>query len=547
MKPYLPQNDPDPIKRKYSLERKKEEYEFDRDFLPPMAMLKNVPAVENFSTRYIAERTVETAELPINMLAVKTRALWDPLDELQDYEDYFPVLPKPNVIKTYQTDDSFCEQRLCGANPMALQQIKEMPLGFEFTIEELQEKFGESINLVEKLADGNLYVTDYRPLSFVKGGTYERGKKYLPTPLAFFCWRSSGFSDRGQLVPIAIQLNPAVGRQSQLITPFDDPLTWFHAKLCVQIADANHHEMSSHLCRTHFVMEPFAIVTARQLADNHPLNLLLKPHFRFMLANNDLGRKRLVNRGGPVDELLAGTLQESLQIVVNAYKEWSLDEFALPTEIKNRGMDDKLKLPHYPYRDDGMLLWNAIKKFVSEYLKLYYKTPQDLTADLELQAWAQELVSESGGRVKGVPSRIEKLEQLVDIATAVIFTCGPQHAAVNYSQYEYMTFMPNMPLAAYKQMTAEGTIADRKSLLSFLPPSKQTADQLSILFILSAYRYDRLGYYDDKFADPEAQDILVTFQQDLNEVERKIELNNKSRLIKYNYLKPRLVTNSISV
>ncbi|MBD2411011.1 lipoxygenase [Nostoc calcicola FACHB-389] len=547
MKPYLPQNDPDPIKRKYSLEHKKEEYEFDHDFLSPMAMLKDVPAVENFSTRYIAERTVETAELPINMLAVKTRALWDPLDELQDYEDYFPVLPKPNVIKTYQTDDSFCEQRLCGANPMALQQIKEMPLGFEFTIEELQEKFGESINLVEKLADGNLYVTDYRPLSFVKGGTYERGKKYLPTPLAFFCWRSSGFSDRGQLVPIAIQLNPAVGRQSQLITPFDDPLTWFHAKLCVQIADANHHEMSSHLCRTHFVMEPFAIVTARQLADNHPLNLLLKPHFRFMLANNDLGRKRLVNRGGPVDELLAGTLQESLQIVVNAYKEWSLDEFALPTEIKNRGMDDKLKLPHYPYRDDGMLLWNAIKKFVSEYLKLYYKTPQDLTADLELQAWAQELVSESGGRVKGVPSRIEKLEQLVDIATAVIFTCGPQHAAVNYSQYEYMTFMPNMPLAAYKQMTAEGTIADRKSLLSFLPPSKQTADQLSILFILSAYRYDRLGYYDDKFADPEAQDILVTFQQDLNEVERKIELNNKSRLIKYNYLKPRLVTNSISV
>ncbi|MBX9255463.1 lipoxygenase [Desmonostoc muscorum CCALA 125] len=547
MKPYLPQNDPNPTQRKSSLERKQGEYEFDHDFLPPIAMLKDVPAVENFSTRYIAERTVETAELPINMLAVKTRALWDPLDELQDYEDYFPVLPKPNVIKTYQTDDSFCEQRLCGANPVALQQIKEMPLGFEFTIEELQEKFGESINLVEKLANGNLYITDYRPLSFVKGGTYERGKKYLPTPLAFFCWRSSGFSDRGQLVPIAIQLNPAVGRQSQLITPFDDPLTWFHAKLCVQIADANHHEMSSHLCRTHFVMEPFAIVTARQLADNHPLNLLLKPHFRFMLANNDLARKRLINRGGSVDELLAGTLQESLQIVINAYKEWSLDQFALPTEIKNRGMGDPDNLPHYPYRDDGMLLWNAIKKFVSEYLNLYYKTPQDLTADLELQAWAQELVSQSGGRVKGVPSRIEKLEQLVDIATAVIFTCGPQHAAVNYPQYEYMTFMPNMPLAAYKQMTAEGTIPDRKSLLSFLPPSKQTADQLSILFILSAYRYDRLGYYDDKFTDPKVQDVLVKFQQDLNDVERKIELNNKSRLIKYNYLKPRLVTNSISI
>jgi arachidonate 15-lipoxygenase len=547
MKSYLPQNDPDPTKRQSLLDGKQEEYEFDHDFLPPMAMLKNVPPIENFSTKYIAERAIDTAELPINMLAVKARGFWDPLDELQDYEDYFPVLPKPHIIKTYQTDNSFCEQRLCGANPMALRQIQAMPLGFEFTIEELQQKFGESIDLVDKLATGNLYVADYRPLSFVKGGTFERGKKYLPTPLAFFCWRSSGFSDRGQLVPIAIQLNPAVGKQSQLITPFDDPLTWFHAKLCVQIADANHHEMSSHLCRTHFVMEPFAIVTARKLADNHPLNLLLKPHFSFMLANNDLGRKRLVNRGGPVDELLAGTLQESLQIVVNAYQEWSLDQFALPTELKNRGVDDKVKLPHYPYRDDGLLLWDAIKKFVSSYLEIYYKTPQDLSADFELQAWAQELVSQSGGRVKGVPNRIDQLQQLVDIATAVIFTCGPQHSAVNYPQYEYMTFMPNMPLAAYKQMTGEGTIADHKSLLSFLPPSKQTADQLSILFILSAYRYDRLGYYDDNFTDPEAQDILVKFQQDLNAAERKIELNNKSRLINYNYLKPRLVTNSISV
>ncbi|MBD2243268.1 lipoxygenase family protein [Nostoc sp. FACHB-888] len=547
MKPSLPQNDTDPTKRKSLLERNQGEYEFDHEFLAPMAMLKDVPSSENFSTKYIAERTIETAELPINMLAVNTRSLWDPLDELQDYEDYFPVLPRPNVIKTYQTDDSFCEQRLCGVNPLVLRRIQEMPPGFAFTISELQEKFGNSIDLVEKLANGNLYVADYRALAFVKGGNYERGKKYLPTPIAFFCWRSSGFSDRGQLVPIAIQINPTDGRQSQLITPFDSPLTWFHAKLCVQIADANHHEMSSHLCRTHFVMEPFAIVTARQLAENHPLNLLLKPHFRFMLANNDLARKRLVNRGGPVDELLAGTLQESLKIVVNAYEEWSLDQFSLPTELKNRGVDDPNKLPHYPYRDDGLLLWNAIKKFVSEYLKLYYKTPQDLTADFELQAWAQELVSQSGGRVKGVPNSIETLDQLVDIGTAVIFTCGPQHAAVNYPQYEYMTFMPNMPLAAYKQMTAEGTIADRKSLLSCLPPPKQTADQLSILFILSAYRYDRLGYYDNKFVDPEAQDILVTFQQELNEVERKIELNNKSRLINYNYLKPRLVTNSISI
>lgn len=547
MKPITPQNDPDPQKRQDWLKCNRGDYEFDYNFLSPMAQLKNLPQREHFSNKYLAERLAATAELSINMLAIKFQSFWDPLNELQDYEDFFPVLSKPGVIKTYETDDSFVEQRLCGVNPMVLCKIKQMPSHFPFTIEDLQKKFGPSLKLQQEFDNGNLYLADYTKLSFVQGGTYERGKKYLPKPLAFFCWRSSGFSDRGQLVPVAIQISPETGPKSPIITPFDHPLIWFYAKLCVQIADANHHEMSSHLCRTHFVMEPFAIVTARQLAQNHPLGLLLRPHFQFMLANNDLGRQRLVNRGGYVDELLAGTLQESLQIVTDAYKEWSLEQFALPTELKNRGMDDTKSLPHYPYRDDGMLVWDVIKKFVSNYLNLYYRTPEDLNGDYELQDWATELVSPEGGRVKGVTTPIQTVEQLVDITTAIIFTCGPQHASVNYPQYEYMTFMPNMPLAAYHQITEDGSLPEQKSLISLLPPTKRTTDQLTILYILSAYRYDRLGYYDNLFEDPQAEALLKQFQQDLNDVERKIELNNKSRLVKYNYLKPRLVPNSISV
>ncbi|MFM7383259.1 MAG: hypothetical protein ACKO1W_09465, partial [Microcystaceae cyanobacterium] len=40
------------------------------------------------------------------------------------------------------------------------------------------------------------------------------------------------------------------------------------------------------------------------MAENHPLRILLRPHFRFMLANNDLARKRLVSmlRCAPVQE-----------------------------------------------------------------------------------------------------------------------------------------------------------------------------------------------------------------------------------------------------
>ncbi|MEB3174703.1 MAG: lipoxygenase, partial [Cyanobacteriota bacterium] len=84
-------------------------------------------------------------------------------------------------------------------------------------------------------------------------------------------------------------------------------------------------------------------------------------------------------------------------------------------------------------------------------------------------------------------------------------------------------------------------------LLAFLPPSQQVMDQIQILYTLSCYRYDRLGYFDDPFPDPQAQRALAQFRQDLQGIERKIELRNKNRVVPYPYLRPSLVLNSISI
>jgi arachidonate 15-lipoxygenase len=549
MQPNLPQNDSAAEQRKAQLERNRALYEFDPDSaipnlkpIPAIASVPGLPRVpppEALSSRYSAERTRNYS------------ASLDPFDELQDYEDFLPTLGKPEVIETYQTDSSFAEQRLSGVNPMVLRRITEMSPKFPLTLKTLQTACEPSLNLEKKLKDGHLYVADYTGVSFVQGGTYLTVKKYLPKPLAFFCWQKNSYGNRGELIPVAIQIDPKPN--SPIFTPRDKPMDWFVAKICVQIADANHHEMSSHLCRTHFVMAPFAIVTARQLAQNHPLGLLLRPHFQFMLAINDQGRQLLINPyqdgkpGGHVDRLLAGTLEESLKIFGNAYAEWSLDQFALPTELKNRGVDDVECLPHYPYRDDAMLLWQAIHKFVSNFVGYYYKTPEDLKRDYELQNWAAELNSR---KVKGVPVRIETVEQLIEIITTIIFTCGPQHSAVNFPQYDYIGYVPNMPFAAYRPIPGKGEIPDEKKLMEFLPPQGQADRQVKVISYLSVYQYDKLGYYDDQFNDAfrntPVKLLIQQFQQDLTYVEHKIEANNRTRYIPYNYLRPSLVPNSIS-
>ena len=52
--------------------------------------------------------------------------------------------------------------------------------------------------------------------------------------------------------------------------------------------------------------------------------------------------------------------------------------------------------------------------------------------DRQLQAWAEDLAGK--GKVGGMPERIDSVEELVAIIANVIFICGPQHSALNFTQ-----------------------------------------------------------------------------------------------------------------
>ena len=52
-----------------------------------------------------------------------------------------------------------------------------------------------------------------------------------------------------------------------------------------------------------------------------------------------------------------------------------------------------LLLAVFPFRDDTLLLWAAVKRYVSAYLRIYYTSDQDVREDSELQGWIHELTS----------------------------------------------------------------------------------------------------------------------------------------------------------
>ena len=66
--------------------------------------------------------------------------------------------------------------------------------------------------------------------------------------------------------------------------------------------------------------------------------------------------------------------------------------------LRKRGVDDPQKLPYYPYRDDGRLIWDCLGNYVKDYLAIYYLSDEDVVGDYELQDWAKQLSGDLDSR-----------------------------------------------------------------------------------------------------------------------------------------------------
>src|SRR5215467_11675429 len=97
------------------------------------------------------------------------------------------------------------------------------------------------------------------------------------------------------------------------------------AKIFLQCADLNLNQIVNHLTFTHLIEEGFALATHRQLAWQHPLYILLAKHFAALLVINELGMLTLISSTGIVQQILEGGLSGSLQLIKNAYKNWTFD------------------------------------------------------------------------------------------------------------------------------------------------------------------------------------------------------------------------------
>ena len=557
--PSLPQNDSigEQLLREFQLAGYRDVFYYSTASGLPMPMADSRGAVAQGLglLDWVEGQAINQAKIFLDIELWKAETFNQNITSLTDYAKVFTTFPTPSIVQNWQDDKVFASQRLAGLNPMTISLVTlDGAKGVKWA--DLSAKLSSQINddatIQQAVSQNRLYVTDYAPLGAVTAGTnapgWQHGSK-LQAPIALYV-RTQDFAG---LQPVAIQLDQQhVYLASEASQP-GNKYKWLMAKIFIQCADINLNQVVNHLTFTHLIEEAFALATFRRLSTRHPLNVLLTKHFAALLVINELGILTLISQSGIIQQIFEGGVDGSLELIANAYKNWTFDDMDFPNDLAKRGVDDTSALPYFPFRDDGMLIWKLLGQYVREYINLYYTDDNAVVLDYELQAWAQQLggaLDDGAGGVPGFPTQIGTREQLADIVQRIIWTAGPQHAAVNFPQIDYTTFIPNSSGATYLA-PVDGNV-DEATLLQILAPKAQTEVQVKASYALAGYHYDQLLNYDLNTADGSDAIVKKYYQQLTTTVRNTIvESNNKraadAGLLVYPYFLPENIPNSTSV
>ncbi|KAF3450000.1 hypothetical protein FNV43_RR06079 [Rhamnella rubrinervis] len=509
------------------------------------------------------------------------------------------TLPKPKNTG----DEEFSRQTLAGLNPYSIQLVTEWPLKSKLDPEvygppeslittELVEREIKGIMTVdEALKRKKMFVLDYHDLlmPYVNKVREIEGTTLYGSRTLFF------LTEEGTLRPIAIELTrPPLGDKpqwKQVFTPTWDATgcwLWRLAKAHVCAHDAGYHQLVIHWLRTHCCTEPYIIAANRQLSAMHPVYRLLHPHFRYTMEINALARESLINAGGIIESSFSPG-KYSVELSSAAYDQlWRFDTEALPADLIRRGMavEDpkaehglKLTIEDYPFANDGLVLWDAIKQWVSDYVNHYYSEPAMVESDKELQAWWTEVRTKGHEDKKDEPwwPILKTPKDLIQILTTIIWVTAGHHAAVNFGQYMYAGYFPNRPTIARTNMPTENPSEEyfhhfmekpEMALLMCFPSQIQATKVMAVLDVLSNHSPDE-EYLGEKMepAWEENEAIRGAFErfngrlkkleEIINERNKNLELKNRvgAGVVPYELLKPfskpgvtgRGVPNSISI
>ncbi|GLJ05553.1 hypothetical protein SUGI_0020120 [Cryptomeria japonica] len=511
---------------------------------------------------------------PLNSLKSIGEAFKSPfkfVQELVDKAEDSPIInfPRPQVFdaneNAWRIDEEFARQTLSGLTPMVIKRLQKFPPSSSLSAEEYEpqqssiteehiEKYLEGLSVSQATESKRLFVLDYHdvyiPYVARINSQSDNVKTYASRTVLFL-------TSSGIVKPVAIELSlgattdrPA---ERHVYTPAEEGTeegaVWLLAKTYVRVNEAAYHQVIGHWLFTHAILEPIIIATNRQLSTMHPVYKLLRPHFLNTMDANQVARRTLLNAGGFVETCFSSSIY-SMHMSSKAYKNWRFNEQGLPADLLKRGMavpDStaphglRLVIEDYPYAVDGLEIWAALKKWVTEYLSLYYKSDTSIKGDKELQSWWKELLTVGHADIKEGWYKMESFPEMTEALTTIIWLASAMHANVNFGHYAYGGYMPNRPTMSRRLIPQKGSpeysdlVKDPEAyLLKTVSEIKTTTTVMTQFEILSkharneVYIGQRKGSTPEWTDDVEVDEAFSRLSSALEQVEKNVMNRNNN-------------------
>lgn len=207
----------------------------------------------------------------------------------------------------------------------------------------------------------------------------------------------------------------------------------------------------------------------------------------------------------------------------------------------------KLAIEDYPFANDGLLIWDALKQWITDYVTHYYPNPSLIESDHELQSWWTEITTIGHGDKKHEPwwPNLQTPHDLIQILTTISWLASAHHASVNFSQYVYAGYFPNRPCIARTKMPSEDPsneewerflMKPEQVLLECFPSQIQATVVMAVLYLLSDHSPDE-EYLGMKMEDSWSENVAIKtaferFNRRLKEIEEIIDTRNGNENLK---------------